>query len=552
MVGVTGNNLPVDALGPRTEIGSGGQGTVYAVPRTINRSWPVAYKAYNTATLATLDIGALEAMVGYLDALPYAVGRDLCDRAAWPAAVVEEHTTVTGFLMRRIAGEFKPRMRWPAGYREALGQVQFLLNNDQYLAARELPVHDRFRLEFLRDTAETLELFHGLQIAVGDLSPNNLLFSLSSRPRCFFIDCDAMRVRGRSVMTAVETADWQVPAGEELATDHSDAYKFGLLAIRLFAGDQSARDPDVLSRVAPELAALASRSLSTTPGQRPKPADWLAPLDAAIPAASLSLPGQPPGHVVWTVGAGTGTPPHGYVPVPGYPPVARPPQSPPRLPVATRPPARPGYRRGQVRALVTVALIGLGVWIAGPTLAKLTSTGGAPANPGAPAAVATATAAGTGTATGPADDGATQAAAVQRVLEASRTDRARIGGAVSQVAGCGDVSGGLAAFQQASSGRQIELGAARTLDTGALSGGGAVAATLVEALQHSLAADDAFVRWAQAVRDSGCSDASLNNADRHTADAESHQATDAKQRFISAWAPDAQRYGYPVPTEPDI
>src|SRR5207237_112426 len=83
--------------------------------------------------------------------------------------------------------------------------------------------------------------------------------------------------------------------GEELATDHSDAYKFGLLAIRLFAGDQSARDPDVLSRVAPELAALASRSLSTTPGQRPKPADWLAPLDAAIPAASLSLPGQPPG-----------------------------------------------------------------------------------------------------------------------------------------------------------------------------------------------------------------------------------------------------------------
>ena len=71
-------------------------------------------------------------------------------------------------------------------------------------------------------------------------------------------------------------------------------------------------------------------------------------------------------------------------------------------------------------------------------------------------------------------------------------------------------------------------------------------------MQHSLAADDAFVRWAQAVRDSGCSDASLNNADRHTADAESHQATDAKQRFISAWAPDAQRYGYPVPTEPDI
>jgi hypothetical protein len=72
---------------------------------------------------------------------------------------------------------------------------------------------------------------HG--VCVGDISPKNLLFALIPHPAVYFIDCDAMRIDGVSVLRQVETPGWQVPAGEELATVYSDTYKLGLLALRL-------------------------------------------------------------------------------------------------------------------------------------------------------------------------------------------------------------------------------------------------------------------------------------------------------------------------------
>ena len=70
---------------------------------------------------------------------------------------------------------------------------------------------------------------HELDVVVGDLSPNNLLFSTTSRPRCYFIDCDAMRVGGRSILPQIETQDWQAPsAGEPIGTTYSR-----LLQVRL-------------------------------------------------------------------------------------------------------------------------------------------------------------------------------------------------------------------------------------------------------------------------------------------------------------------------------
>jgi hypothetical protein len=146
-------------------------------------------------------------------------------------------------------------------------------------------------LELLHDTARALELFHRLGVVVGDLSPNNLLFTRDRRPRCFFLDCDGMRLRGASVLRAAETVDWQAPPGEgSAATPATDSYKFGLLCIRLFAGDQSTRDPAALDRAGGRLRALAERALAADPRRRPGMGQWSFALAAAAARERIRLP----------------------------------------------------------------------------------------------------------------------------------------------------------------------------------------------------------------------------------------------------------------------
>ncbi|MFG1607688.1 lipopolysaccharide kinase InaA family protein [Actinoplanes sp. NPDC049265] len=290
-------------------VGHGGQGKVWATGSIrINGDWPGVYKEYTDAARSRLDTAVLRRLIELVPALPPDTGRWLCEQSAWPAALVEEQGAVRGFLMRRIPDTFEvslPRRdgtvnRRPAGF-------QFLLNPDDYLARMAVPIDDRKRLLLLTDLARTLAEFHRLGVVVGDLSPNNLLFDLDSEPpRCFFIDCDAMRVHGASVLPQVETNDWEVPAGEELATEASDAYKLGLMAIRLFARDQSCRDPTALGVVSGKAAALAVRSQSRDPSDRPAPADWLPVLLAAtadtVTRPDPVVPPRFPAAVMITVG----------------------------------------------------------------------------------------------------------------------------------------------------------------------------------------------------------------------------------------------------------
>ena len=91
-----------------------------------------------------------------------------------------------------------------------LGEFQHLLNDDGFLARRQIDLTDRRRYELLGGVvAQALSVFHQHGIAVGDLSPKNLLSAAADpAPRVYFIDCDAMRFQGRSVMPQLET-----PAG---------------------------------------------------------------------------------------------------------------------------------------------------------------------------------------------------------------------------------------------------------------------------------------------------------------------------------------------------
>jgi hypothetical protein len=275
-------------LGPLRRIGSGGQGTVYELVEQNH----LVYKQYSPRVVDDVDVDGLVRFVEFERDLPEEDRLLLASRAAWPRYVVRDDGVVQGFVMARAPDDFQVTMAWPSGERSAvLGQVQFLLNDNDYLRARDLRVTAEFRLRFLYDTAATLALFHRLGITVGDLSPNNLLFTMVE-PQCYFIDCDAMRVGDATVLEQVETPDWRVSdlGDEPLATAASDNHKLGLLAIRLFAGDQHSRDTDVLPK---RLRRLATRALDPNPAKRSTPEDWAGPVEMALRNVDTEPPPKP-------------------------------------------------------------------------------------------------------------------------------------------------------------------------------------------------------------------------------------------------------------------
>ncbi|APE37567.1 hypothetical protein BOX37_30635 [Nocardia mangyaensis] len=265
---------------------------VYLAPRAqMPHARAMVFKEYKSPVLPSVRVDVLEDMPSYLESLPGVDGMELLNRAAWPCRLVEEDhsTTVVGFVMPSIPGEFFIDMMMTSSVQRKTAEFQHLLNDDVFLAKRGIPLSDRYRYELLSDAAAALAMLHRHDIAVGDMSPKNLLFSLRPRRQVYFIDCDAMRLRSRSVTDQVETPDWEVVTGypgEELATSQSDAYKFGLLALRLLAGDQATRDPSKLPAGVPGTVRQLVRSAVSAPaGQRPEPADWIQVLDDAAAGA---------------------------------------------------------------------------------------------------------------------------------------------------------------------------------------------------------------------------------------------------------------------------
>ncbi|MFB6889078.1 hypothetical protein ACFCX4_07155 [Kitasatospora sp. NPDC056327] len=345
-------------------LGQGGQGTVHRVAnRRIDEageSWGVVYKEYDAHVLPDLDADALAAMAGLLDELGDAERRWLCGRTAWPAAVVRRQGLVLGFLMREAPDRFHFEYRGlggPAAAARRLASLEYLLNGDAYVAGVGLEVSERDRLLLLADLAATLSRLHRLGVAVGDLSPKNLLFTTAGRPECFLIDCDAMRLRGRSALPQAETPDWQLPAGEERATPAGDVHKLALLAVRLFARDQTATDPAALGAVSPVLGDLARASLGGDPARRPTPAVWAEQLLAAAGTASTV-----PAAAAVPGGAG----PAGYGNAGPFPLPLPLPVAPVPPPVRRTPPAAVGAGIVAVIAAVVVALVLTGTIGGGP------------------------------------------------------------------------------------------------------------------------------------------------------------------------------------------
>lgn len=271
-----------------TALGTGGQGAVHATTAEYDGA-PLVFKRYNSSARTSLDAGALERMTRAVAALDDHDRKQWLGVFAWPLCTVIDGGSTLGFLMPAVPDGFYTTLRTGTRTRRVLAELQHLLNSAAFISARGIVLSRRDQFQLLVAVAEALTLLHRNGFAVGDLSPRNLLFSTAGdHARVYFVDCDAMATHTSSATPQAETPGWGLPPGEPLATQAGDSYKFGLLALRLLAGDQDTRDPSQVPLDAGSLQPLVQRALTAAPDQRPKPADWIPSLIVAARRASTA------------------------------------------------------------------------------------------------------------------------------------------------------------------------------------------------------------------------------------------------------------------------
>jgi eukaryotic-like serine/threonine-protein kinase len=361
-----------DKLGVLSKLGQGGQGVVYQAPNVKTKfAASMVYKEYKPQACSDIDFTALAAMPALVEqSLTYTQAERLISIAAWPCAIIEDSGTPTGFVMPAIPDKFFIPLTTAKGVAPSTAEFQHLLNHGSVLAARGIEIDDAQRYTLLRETASALTFLHRHGVCVGDISPKNLLFSLTPHEAIYFIDCDAMRINTVSALPQVETPGWNAPAGEELATIYSDTYKLGLLALRLLTGDHDTTNPAHLPATTPtQLRQIITDTVTNAPAMRPLPEAWTSVLGHAIehaqqqqktPTPISTAPAPPPTPVVHS------RPPR-YSAAPLLPSAA--PQR-PSEPLPSRPPAewipaasRPATSRAKLwagfgaAALVVVVLV---------------------------------------------------------------------------------------------------------------------------------------------------------------------------------------------------
>jgi hypothetical protein len=540
------------ALVRGAQLGKGGQGTVWAVQkRLINGEWPVVYKEYDGKSRSELRADVLERMVAFLPRQADGTARWLGEHTAWPAALVNQGNDVHGFLMRQIPEEYF-RVLTTSPEKRTSG-FEFLLNKDAYLQnVVGISFSPRQRFQLLLDLAEKLDRLHGLGVVVGDLSPKNLLFSLQGSPSCFLIDCDAMVLSGQWALKPVQTPGWSLPGAEEPTTRAGDVYKFGLLAARLFIGDQVGSDVDILRSADRAVAQLAERSLADQPAQRPALADWLGPLRSAVVTAparlspSAARPTAPTPTVVnspaptpTVVNSPAWTPPRGRtVPTPTPAPSRTPPPTPSRTPPPARTvpapartltrtpaPAPRGLSGGWIFFLLLLIAAGIGV---GALLAN-----GAPWDDGAG-----------GSSSEAPDTREGQAKKLESLLWENDGTRGSVSKSVESVMGCpgdSELQEAKGVFDEAAANRDRLVDAVEEVGLDQLPDG--LAADLLAGWKSSADADRAYSRLATDMAD-GCTTSRVTSSDAWAdADRANVQATRAKKDFVEAWNPLAEEYG---------
>jgi hypothetical protein len=305
-------------LGELVPVGRpGGQGRVYRpqfAPASLGPG-PVVVKLYRRMPPASAA-DVLSEMVAFGRSLPPDQAAWLHGLTAWPLAVIHDSARAAGIVMRDVSGRFAVPFVMPSGRRErVLLTLEHLLGSDRYLELRGLGVRldTARRAEVAERISAALAFVHRHGIAASDIAPNNLLVGFGEMTEICFIDCDSMAFRGRSALPSVQTGDWEVPAafGEPPDTREADAYKLGLVILRLFARSHDARAPAAHLRHVPvELRDLLYRSLGEVAVNRPPAGEWQRALRRLLAEGGLGprYPGPLPEPRIRSAAASAATP----------------------------------------------------------------------------------------------------------------------------------------------------------------------------------------------------------------------------------------------------
>jgi hypothetical protein len=151
-----------------------------------------------------------------------------------------------------------------------------------------------------------------------------------------------------------------------------------------------------------------------------------------------------------------------------------------------------------------------------------------------PAAVTTAA----GSKTNPA--ARQEAAAVDKVLNASAASRGGLARAIAATGTCKGLPTAIAGFEKVATERRAQIAHARRLRVGHLANGTRLRQTLTRSIQYSLAVDQSLLTWARG--NQGCKGKPRPDANYQRARGPlSAQASAAKRQFVALWTPVARQ-----------
>jgi hypothetical protein len=140
-----------------------------------------------------------------------------------------------------------------------------------------------------------------------------------------------------------------------------------------------------------------------------------------------------------------------------------------------------------------------------------------------------------------------QAATINGILSWSGRTRSALYAALNDLDECRNPADATTKLRTVAAGRTQQIGSLHHLEVSALPNGESLRDTLVQALNASFQADQAFIRWG-ITEQSTC----RHDSNYRQGMAYSHTATATKADFLSGWNPLAPRYGLPTYQEPDI
>lgn len=284
------NDVQLAGLAPFEEIGDGGQGTVYRLPR-----YPgVLLKRYFPHIPVNPDELAL--LIRCPGHMTEQDRRVVNAATAWPTARVFDRDRCVGFLMYEAPARFRASL---AG-RTVLRELQYLVYPQRKMwSALQLPSPEE-RLALVRAYVRLFHVLHRYGVVIGDVSMRNLLWTLDGAPGVFAIDCDGFRLDGRHpAVPQAQTPEWAdpaLPAGS--ATVDSDRYKLTLLITRVLLNNprvtpeyivaseelRAGFDPAIADAV------LELLQLAVQPNRRPSAEHWMRILDdRPVPAVDRPI-----------------------------------------------------------------------------------------------------------------------------------------------------------------------------------------------------------------------------------------------------------------------